>query len=253
MQPGALRALEFDRIVDAVTGFAATPMGAERLARLAPSTDPHRVAQLLAATTETVRFITTNGLFPLRASNDLPQILAALAVEGRPLEGLRLLALAAFLDSVDESRGRDPESRRFLSAPRRGERRRGVVQGSVRADPRQDRPGRRRRGRCEPAAEADSGSAAQAALAAADDARVVPARQGHGEIPAGSGRHRTQRPLRAGGEGRAPQRHPRHRPRQRRRAARACSSSRSARSRSTTTSSRSRNRKPRKSAGFSWP
>jgi DNA mismatch repair protein MutS2 len=104
MQPGALRALEFDRIVDAVTGFAATPMGAERLARLAPSTDPHRVAQLLAATTETVRFITTNGLFPLRASNDLPQTLAALAVEGRPLEGLRLLALAAFLDSVDESR-----------------------------------------------------------------------------------------------------------------------------------------------------
>jgi DNA mismatch repair protein MutS2 len=104
MQPGALRALEFDRIVEAVTGFAATPMGADRLARLAPSTDPHRVAQLLAATTETARFINANGLFPLRASSDLPQILAALAVEGRPLEGLRLLALAAFLDSVDESR-----------------------------------------------------------------------------------------------------------------------------------------------------
>src|SRR6185295_10739086 len=83
---------------------AATPMGAERLARLAPSTDPHKVAQLLAATTETARFITTHGLFPLRASSELPQILAALAVEGRPLEGLRLLALAAFLESVDESR-----------------------------------------------------------------------------------------------------------------------------------------------------
>src|SRR5262245_5582994 len=105
MQPGALRALEFDRIVEAVTGFALTPMGAERLARLAPATDPHRVAQLLAATTETARFISQQGLFPLRATSDLPQILAALAVEGRALEAPRLLALAAFLDSVDESRG----------------------------------------------------------------------------------------------------------------------------------------------------
>ncbi len=40
MQPSALRALEFDRIVEAVTGFALTPMGAERLSQLAPSTDP---------------------------------------------------------------------------------------------------------------------------------------------------------------------------------------------------------------------
>src|SRR5712691_452922 len=104
MQPGALRALEFDRIVEAVTGFALTPMGAERLARLTPSTDPHKVAQLLAATTETARFIAAHGQFPLRASSELPQILAALAVEGRALEAPRLLALAAFLDSIEESR-----------------------------------------------------------------------------------------------------------------------------------------------------
>ncbi len=104
MQPSALRTLEFDRIVEAVSGFALTPMGAERLAVLEPSTDPQKVAQLLAATTETMRFVSSHGLFPLRASSDLPQVLAALAVEGRALEPLRLLALAAFLDSVDESR-----------------------------------------------------------------------------------------------------------------------------------------------------
>jgi len=104
MQPNALRALEFDRIVEAVSGFALTPMGAERLAALEPSTDAQKVAQLLAATTETMRFIAAHGLFPLRASSDLHQILAALAVEGRALEPLRLLALAAFLDSMDESR-----------------------------------------------------------------------------------------------------------------------------------------------------
>src|SRR5919202_1929364 len=104
MQSGALRTLDFDRIVEAVTSFALTPMGAERLARLTPSHDAHKVAQLLAATSETTRFIAANGVFPLRASAELPQTLGALAVEGRALEPLRLLALVSFLESVDEAR-----------------------------------------------------------------------------------------------------------------------------------------------------
>ena len=119
MQSSALRALEFDRIVEAVKGFALTPMGAERLARLQPSTDHRQVAQLLAATTETTRYVGAHGLFPLRASSDLPHILAALAVEGRALEAPRLLALAAFLDSIDESKAgirRAPESFPLLEA-----------------------------------------------------------------------------------------------------------------------------------------
>ena len=104
MQPSALRALEFDRIVEAVKNFALTPMGAERLGQLQPSTEAQKVAQLLAATSEAAKFVAAHGVFPLHASSDLPLTLAALAVEGRPLEPLRLLALAAFLDSVDESR-----------------------------------------------------------------------------------------------------------------------------------------------------
>ena len=104
MQPGALRALEFDRIVEAVKAFALTPMGAERLGGLQPSIDSQMVADLLAHTTEAARFLAANGALPLRASDDLPQIFAALAVHGRALEPLRLLALAAFLDSLDESR-----------------------------------------------------------------------------------------------------------------------------------------------------
>ncbi|MBI3400492.1 MAG: endonuclease MutS2 [Acidobacteria bacterium] len=104
MHAGALRALEFDRVVEAVKGFALTPMGAERLARLAPSTDAQKVAQLLAATSETMRYLGPNGALPLRAAADLPETLGALAVEGRPLEAVRLLALASFLDGVDESR-----------------------------------------------------------------------------------------------------------------------------------------------------
>ena len=104
MNIGALRPLEFDRVVEAVRGFALTPMGDERLARLAPSTDPQRVAQLLAATTETAAYLTRNGVFPLSATSDLPHILAALAVEGRALEPQRLLGLATFLESVEDTR-----------------------------------------------------------------------------------------------------------------------------------------------------
>ena len=103
MTSAVLRALEFDRVVEMVRGFAMTPMGHERLARLSPSGDPQKVAQLLAATTETARYLASNGLFPLRAAADMPQILAALAVEGRALEAQRLLALAMFLTSVDEA------------------------------------------------------------------------------------------------------------------------------------------------------
>src|SRR5437016_2707678 len=117
MQPGALRALEFDRIVEVVCSFALTPMGYERLAALRPFTDPHRVAHLQAETTETARYLASNGVFPLRATSDLPRILEALAVEGRALEPLRLLVLATFLDSVDETRvsiRRAPGSFRLL-------------------------------------------------------------------------------------------------------------------------------------------
>ena len=104
MHPGVLRTLEFDRIVEAVRGFALTPTGEERLARLAPSTDPQKVAQQLAATSEATTYIARNGGLALRATSDLPQILNILAVEGRPLEATRLLSLAAFLDSVEETR-----------------------------------------------------------------------------------------------------------------------------------------------------
>jgi DNA mismatch repair protein MutS2 len=100
MHPGALRALEFDRIVEAVGRFAQTPPGAAKLARMQPQTEPRSVARLLAGTTETVRFLADNQI-ALHAPAELDTILASLAVEGRPLEPQPLLALAVFLASVD--------------------------------------------------------------------------------------------------------------------------------------------------------
>ena len=85
MQPSVLRALEWDQIVDVVRGFALTPIGAGRLAELAPQSDPHRAAQLLTATTEGVKYLDANPAFSLNAPADLDTVLAALAVEGRAL------------------------------------------------------------------------------------------------------------------------------------------------------------------------
>ena len=78
MLPAVLRSLEFDRVVEMVRGFAMTPMGDDRLSRLAPSGDLQTVAQLLAATSETTKYLATHGLFPLRSAADIPQIVSAL-------------------------------------------------------------------------------------------------------------------------------------------------------------------------------
>ena len=101
MHTGTFTTLEFDRVVEAVTSFALTPLGAEKLVRLRPLTDPHAVQTALAHTTEGVRFLEANGTFPLEAPDDLDTILAALAIEAQPLEPTQLLKLADFLRSVE--------------------------------------------------------------------------------------------------------------------------------------------------------
>jgi DNA mismatch repair protein MutS2 len=102
MHAGALRALEFDRSVEAVRRLALTPTGAAQLARLHPLVDPRAVAAALAATAETVRFLGDYQL-GLHAPVDLEVILESLSVEGRALEAGHLLALASFLASVESA------------------------------------------------------------------------------------------------------------------------------------------------------
>lgn len=105
MHAAALRALEFDRIVSAVSGLAVTPTGRDRLAELRPSTDPAEIAAAQRATSEGTRFLADHPGFPLRAPADLGALLDALTIDGRALEPLRLVALADYLESVEQSRG----------------------------------------------------------------------------------------------------------------------------------------------------
>jgi DNA mismatch repair protein MutS2 len=101
MHSGALRALEFDRIVEAVERLAHTPPGAARLAQLRPSHDAREVAAALDDTAETARFLSGSGEIGLRAPAEIDQILTALAVEGRALDPLHLLGLSTFLASIE--------------------------------------------------------------------------------------------------------------------------------------------------------
>ena len=100
MHPGALRALEYDRIVDAVRRLALTPSGAVRLERVQPVTELRAVAAALTATSETVRFLRDEHI-SLQAVENLNEILTSLAVEGRVLEPAALVAFVNFLSSID--------------------------------------------------------------------------------------------------------------------------------------------------------
>ena len=104
MNPGTLRALEFDRIVSAVVDLAVTPTGQERLAELQPLTDVALVVAAQKATTEGTRFLADHPGFPLRAPSDLEAIIDALGVEGRSLGAIKLVALADYLESIEHSR-----------------------------------------------------------------------------------------------------------------------------------------------------
>jgi DNA mismatch repair protein MutS2 len=104
MHAGALRALEFDRVVEAVCRLATTSIGVDRLRGLRPLTDPRAVSAALSATSEGVSYLAEWGRFPLASPPDLDGTLTALAIEGRALEPSALLEFATFLASVDATR-----------------------------------------------------------------------------------------------------------------------------------------------------
>ncbi len=104
MDEASSRALEFDQIVAVVRSYAVTPLGACRLGGLEPSPDRASVDEMLDLTGEAMLLLQDHPGLPLRAGEGLEATLDGLAVEGRPLEALRLLELADFLESIDRSR-----------------------------------------------------------------------------------------------------------------------------------------------------
>jgi DNA mismatch repair protein MutS2 len=101
MQSAVLRALEFDRIREALAREALTPFGRERALALEPSIDAERVQRRLDQTREAVAFLEAGGTLSIDATDELPGVLDALGVAAEPLTPLQLLALARFTDSIE--------------------------------------------------------------------------------------------------------------------------------------------------------
>jgi DNA mismatch repair protein MutS2 len=101
MHPTVLRALEFDRVREALALETLTPLGRARALALEPATDPALVARRLDLTSEAVRFVAADGSLAVSAPEDLATIIDALEIAGQPLEPLQLLGLARFADSVE--------------------------------------------------------------------------------------------------------------------------------------------------------
>ncbi len=101
MQPAVLRALEFDRIREALAFQTLTPLGRAAALALEPSPDPLEVRAWLATTSEAVKLLADGGSLSIQAPDALLEILDALAIAGQPLDPLSLVGLATFVDSVD--------------------------------------------------------------------------------------------------------------------------------------------------------
>lgn len=100
MQLATLRALEFDRIRDALAREASTALGRERAWSLAPATDPVEVRRALDLTLEATAFTASRGNLSIDAPEELPGILEGLSIGEAPLAPLQLLGLVRFVGSV---------------------------------------------------------------------------------------------------------------------------------------------------------
>ncbi len=78
----SLEALEFDRVVEELAGFASTLPGKELIKDLKPSTDPSEIDHLFREFLEIRDTVHVHGTFPLSRFRDIRDILSRLAPEG---------------------------------------------------------------------------------------------------------------------------------------------------------------------------
>ncbi len=96
----ALEALEFDRVLELVAGFAVGPLGAECIRARQPSVDPDLVRESLAPVGELLALLAQGGAVEVEAVPPLAAVLARLRLEGSVLEGLELLAVRRTLGAA---------------------------------------------------------------------------------------------------------------------------------------------------------
>ena len=100
MQSAVLRALEFDRIREALARETTTPLGRDRALALQPATDLDEVQQRLEASAAAASFEKSSGSLAIDGPEDLAEVLDHLGIADQPLAPLQLLGLARFVSSV---------------------------------------------------------------------------------------------------------------------------------------------------------
>ena len=100
MHAAVLRALEFDRIREALAREASTPLGRHRALELVPASTIEDVRHRLDLTCEAVTFEKSSGSLAIDAPDDLADVLSHLEIADEPLAPLELLGVARFLSSA---------------------------------------------------------------------------------------------------------------------------------------------------------
>ncbi len=106
MSGGALRVLDFAKVLEHVAGFAATRGGRKAVLALRPSSEPGRVGDRLAAVDETRRFLATRGDWAFPHVPEAGAAIGRMGVDGSVLAPEELAALGGLLRAGAALRGR---------------------------------------------------------------------------------------------------------------------------------------------------
>ena len=106
MNEQAFGVLEYDQLRALVRRGAQTPMGRERVDKLAPLDDLETVRRALQGVAECVELRRRGGAWSFSELADPSESIARLRIEGATLEPLPLLELARLCDQVGEARAR---------------------------------------------------------------------------------------------------------------------------------------------------
>ena len=109
MPPGLLshtsaRVLEFDSLLDLLHGYTQSPLGQERIARLAPSTDRIWIENQQQLTTEIREFRRVGGRFDFSGLQDVSRLVEKAGISGAALEIAEIRDVIGLVDRAAEWR-----------------------------------------------------------------------------------------------------------------------------------------------------
>jgi DNA mismatch repair protein MutS2 len=104
LQHSSSRVLEFDQFRDLLSAYVNSPLGKERVAQLAPSSNRNWIAEQQQLAAETRRFLSSGGRFDFSGLFDASRLLAKAKIPGAALEIVELRDILLIADKAAEWR-----------------------------------------------------------------------------------------------------------------------------------------------------